>query len=132
MALTPDQDAYFRARLGSGYDDSDAEERLTRLGGEGYEPAVVVEVLTQRLADRGTKPDSYTVVGEYSETWAQTMALTQKQLVDARAEAAEAGLDVSGYVVTIVQPERFAVRTTALDTEEFMVRYGKSRLPGGR
>ena len=132
MALTPDQDAYFRQKLGSGYDDFDAETRLTRLGGAGQEPGVVVEVLTQRLTDLGTKPDSYTVVGEYSESWGSTIKLLQAQLVDARDEATAAGLEVSGEGVYIQPPERVTVSTAALDTEEFLARGGRSRMPGGR
>lgn len=131
MALTADQDAYFRLKLGSGYDDSDAEERLLRLGGAGYEAGVVVEVLEQRLSDLSVKPASFTVVGEYSENRAENIKLTQQQLVDAREEAASEGLDVDGAVV-IQQAALFDTPQRALDTEEFLARGRGTRLPGGR
>ncbi len=129
MSLTPDQDAYLRSRLGSGYDDSDAEERLVRLGGDGYEPMVVVEVLQQRLADLATKPAQFTIVGEYSENRAENIKLTQEQYVKAVEEAAEAGLG-GAFVVLIQQAEPFDTPIRALDTEEFIARSG--RLSGGR
>lgn len=126
MSLTPDQDAYFRARLGSGYDDFDVEQRLLRNGGVGFEPLVVVEVLQERLATMVASPLSFTIVGDYSENRADNVKLLQAQLVDAREEAAVIG--VSLETVRIVQPDIFG-RERALDTEEFLSR---GRLTGGR
>lgn len=128
MALDTDQDAYFKERLGSGYDDFDAEERLIRLGGAGFESGVVVEVLNQRLADLSVRPASFTVVGEYSEDRSKNIALVQEQLVTAQNEAAAAGVGVAD--VAIQQAAIFDYTKTALDTEEFMARGG--RLSGGR
>lgn len=127
MALTNDQVAFLRARLGSGFDEDDAEERLIRLGGEGFEAAVVVEVLQERLSTLATKPDTFTVVGEYSESWGKSIALVQQQLVDAAEEAA--GLGVGIATVVIQQPERSEETSVSLDTEEM---FARGRLSGGR
>lgn len=131
MALNNDQEAYFQTRLGSAYDSYDAEQRLIRLGGDGYESAVVVEVLEQRLADLSLKPASFTVPGEYSEDRSKNIALIQQQITEARAEASADGT-LENPDARIVEAAPFAVPTFTLDTEEFYVRGGRSRYGSGR
>ncbi|HXJ65188.1 MAG TPA: hypothetical protein VNN79_15655 [Actinomycetota bacterium] len=129
MSLTADQDAYFRSRLGSGYDDTDAEERLTRIkldnpDAENPEAMVAAEVIEERLADMALKPATFAVDG-YSESRGENIKLMQEQLTIARAEAGES---TSGWSVQIVQPERY--RTDyVLDTEEM---WARRRLGRGR
>lgn len=77
MALIDSQCAYFRSQLGTQLDEADLETRLIRLGDE---PAVAREVLDQRLADLLSKPATFAVPGEYSESRAENIKALQAKL----------------------------------------------------
>lgn len=115
MALDPDTTAYFKRKLGSDVDLVDLEARLTRL--EGDEEAVILEVREERLNTLLTKPGSFSIPGEYTES-TNTEAI--KQL------AGLVGADNAGGV-RIVSP---VPENPAYDTEEALARrmYGT----GGR
>lgn len=78
MALTAQQRAYFRSQLGTTLDEVDLEARLVRL--EYDEAAAAREVLDQRLADLLTKPASFSVPGEYSESRAENIKALQEKV----------------------------------------------------
>lgn len=119
MALTDDQIAFYRRKLGAGVDLTDMESRLTRL--EGNDRAVVLEVLEERLATLIATPASFAVPGEYSQDTRDNIAVTQRAVSDARAEL-DAGEDVDDNLVEIQSP-LYAVRPNhRLDTEEASAR----------
>lgn len=127
MALTEDQTAFYRRKLGTGADLADIEVRLARLGDDQL---VVLEVLEERLATLVSSPASFTVPGEYSQDTRENIKQLQVEVADAR-RAAESG-DDSGIPIVTVQPPYYAVpRRTALDTEEFLVRNWAGRTRGG-
>lgn len=76
MALTVDEIAYLKSRLGSGIDLVDLAERVLRLPSLD---AVVVEVLDQRVADLLAKPASFSVSGEYSQDQSSNIKALQAQ-----------------------------------------------------
>lgn len=97
MALTPTQTVYLETRLGSPLDD-DIEDRLTRLGGPGNEPAVAVEVLEIRLANLQRNPLQFSIPGDYSEDRSNNVALLKKALADAQQD------DGSGPSILVAVP----------------------------
>lgn len=107
MALSAVQAAYFETRLGtlSTGDVSDIEARLARLGGDGNEPAVAVEVLEVRLADMLKNPAQFSVPGDYSENRTANIEQLRKMLASAQSEAGSAG---SVLVSVPPQPSRWA------------------------
>lgn len=128
MALTDEQIAFFRRKLGTGTDLTDVETRLTRL--EGSERAVVVEVLEERLATLIATPASFAVPGEYSQDTRDNIAVTQRSIADAKAELA-AGEDVDDQLVYIQAP-LYALRPETVDTEERRARNPSWRYGEGR
>lgn len=127
MALTDDQTAFFRRKLGKSVDLTDVELRLTRLGGN--ERAVVVEVLEERLNTLVSSPASFVVPGEYSQDTRENIKATQAALADAQAELV-AGSDLDGSEVFVQEPY-YRTSATYLDTEEMFAR-GYARRTGGR
>lgn len=105
MALSATQTVYFEQRLGTPLDVPDLEERLLRLGGDGYEPAAAVEVLTIRLANLQKNPLKFSIPGDYSEDRSENAKLMQAALEDAQADA---GSGPSVLVATPPQRGRWA------------------------
>lgn len=107
MALTPTQTVYFEQRLGtlSSTDVTDIEARLLRLGGDGYEPAAAVEILSTRLATMLRNPVQFSVPGDYSENRTKNVEELRKQLSTAEMEAGSAG---SVLVSVPPQPSRWS------------------------
>jgi hypothetical protein len=105
MALSADDQAYFRAELGTSWEeiDPDVESRMLRLQDRSL---VVAEVRKERYADLLNAPASFTVVGEYSQDNRANMDAIKAQL--------GASTDVR-----IVSSAR---KRVALDTEEMFVR----------
>jgi hypothetical protein len=94
VALTPDELAAVRAEIGAVTPPTDADldaihDRL------GSPVAVVREVLSKRLADRLAAPQSFSIPGDYSESW--NIDALQKQL------AALGGSGMGGTVQVGVQ-----------------------------
>lgn len=124
MALTTEQQVFFRRKLGSNVDLADAETRLTRLSDEWL---VVVEVLEERLSTLVATPASFSIPGDYSQDTRDNIRLVERALADARAEA-EAGEDIDENLVYVQSP--FDDSPVFLDTESAAVRrYGR---PDGR
>lgn len=105
VALTADQTAYYRRKLGTGVDLTDVEARQTRLLGDQY--AVVVEVLDERLATLISTPATFSVDG-YSQSTAANIEATRKLLTEAVADQ-QAGADLEPSAVRIVKPARLYV-----------------------
>lgn len=124
MALTTDQEVFFRRKLGTNTDLTDAETRYLRLGSEWL---VVVEVLEERMATLVATPASFSIPGEYSQDTKENIRILERALADARAEA-EAGEDIDENLVYIQAP--FDDSPMFLDTESAAVRrHGR---PDGR
>lgn len=72
MALTEDDLFYLRSKIGTAEPptDADLDENYDRLG---TLDAVAAEILATRLADLANQPDSFTVVGEYSQSTSKQM-----------------------------------------------------------
>ena len=96
MALTTEQVAYFKTKLGSTIDQVDLEERLLRLG---TQEQAAVEALDQKVADLLNKPASFSVPGEYTEDRsANIKALT------AQAESIRVRMPTGDEMVKVVNP----------------------------
>ena len=102
MALSVVQTAYYETRLGTldAADIVDIETRQARLGGDGYEPLVVVEILEIRLADLLKNPAQFSIPGDYSENRTANIEQLTAKLADAQGEAG-----VAGTVLTSVPPQ---------------------------
>lgn len=119
MALTTDQTAFFRRKLGTGVDLTDIETRLTRLEGDAF--AVVVEVLEERLSTLISSPASFVVPGEYSQDTRDNIKATQAALYEARSDLL-AGEDVDENMVFIQAPYYSSPVVRVVGTEEMSAR----------
>lgn len=97
-AFTEEDLAFLRSRLGSTVNDDTnpdvvegLQERYDRIG---TLPGVVLEVLRQQLADYVTGgPLQFSIPGDYSQDASNNIALLQRAISDAEAEAEDPGAE---------------------------------------
>lgn len=102
MALTDDQTAFFRQKLGEDVDLTDAETRLNASRNAGNQFKVVVEVLEQRIATYAAQPTSFSVDG-YSQNTGTNITELRKSLSEAILDATS-DEDLQPGAVRIVRP----------------------------
>lgn len=102
MALTTEQTAFFRSKLGADADLADVETRLTRLLGDEF--ATVLEYLQEQRATMASRPLSFTVP-DYSENRTGNLKALDDAIAAAQADAT-AGEDVAEGTVRLVRPAR--------------------------